>query len=197
MSSNRRTYQLKARAERQRQTRDRIIAATEALHREIGPARTTIADVARRAGVQRLTVYNAFATPDQLFAACQQRFLAASPPPVLRMPNGHEDAAASLKASLRRLYAWYRANEGMERNIHRDRGLLPELDALLRKTADARLDAAADAYASAMSRSGRAQTKSRALIRLALDFRTWDMLAAQQLSDAVIAELFTRAVPSQ
>src|SRR5262252_4872841 len=81
VSSDRPKYKLRARAERQRQTRERIVAATVALHREVGPARTTVADVARRAGVQRLTVYNNFPRLSDLLVACQHAFLTASPPP--------------------------------------------------------------------------------------------------------------------
>src|SRR3981081_1240793 len=76
-----RRYELKARAERQRQTRDRIVAATVALHQEVGPARPTIATNARRAGVQRLTVYNNFPQVSDLLRSCQRHFLAANPPP--------------------------------------------------------------------------------------------------------------------
>src|SRR5436190_63027 len=60
MSSQTRKYELKERAERQEATRRRIVEATVALHEEVGPARTTVAEIARRAGVQRLTVYNHF-----------------------------------------------------------------------------------------------------------------------------------------
>ncbi len=81
VSTHRRKYELKARAQRQRQTRERIVAATVALHEEVGPARTTIADIARRAGVQRLTVYNTFPDAAELFRACQAKFLAEHPPP--------------------------------------------------------------------------------------------------------------------
>ncbi|MBV8944057.1 MAG: helix-turn-helix transcriptional regulator, partial [Solirubrobacterales bacterium] len=69
MSSEKRRYQLKARAESQRQTRERIVRATMELHREVGPAQTTIAEIARRAGVQRLTVYNHFPEEAELFEA--------------------------------------------------------------------------------------------------------------------------------
>src|SRR6185312_17413139 len=58
MSNEKRRYELKARAESQRQTRERIVQATMELHEEVGPAQTTIAEIARRAHVQRLTVYN-------------------------------------------------------------------------------------------------------------------------------------------
>jgi AcrR family transcriptional regulator len=66
-----RKYELKARADRQAETRRRITEATVALHEEVGPARTTVTEVARRAGVTRLTVYNNFPEERELFAACQ------------------------------------------------------------------------------------------------------------------------------
>ena len=53
MSSQMRKYELKARAEKQAATRRRIVEATSALHEEVAPARTTVAEIARRAGVQR------------------------------------------------------------------------------------------------------------------------------------------------
>src|SRR3712207_7691871 len=48
---------------RQRETRHRIVEATVELHRTRGPANTTISEIAQRAGVNRLTVYNHF--PDR------------------------------------------------------------------------------------------------------------------------------------
>lgn len=189
-SHPRKKYQLRARAERQRQTRERIVAATEQLHREVGPARTSIADIARRAGVQRLTVYNTFPRSSDLFAACQHLFLSQNPPPSLRLPGAGEDAIDCLQRAVRQLYRWYRANEAMERHVYRDRRLLPDLDALMRSTADARLDAVADAIAQSLT-SGK---PGRALIRMALDFRTWEMLADNGLRDAEMARLLIGAV---
>src|SRR3954465_11441524 len=81
MSSETRQYELKVRAERQEETRRRIAAATAELHQEVGPARTTIAEIARRAGGQRPTVYNTFPDERSLFAACQAHFMASPPPP--------------------------------------------------------------------------------------------------------------------
>src|SRR3954468_24962347 len=78
-----RPYRLNERARRQEQTRRRIAAATAALPEELGPARTTTAEVARRAGVQRPTVYSNFPRERDLFAACQAPFLAEHPPPDL------------------------------------------------------------------------------------------------------------------
>src|SRR5215210_450988 len=81
VSTQNRKYELRARAERQAETRRRIAAATAALHEEVGPARTTVAEIARRAGVQRLTVYKNFPEDYDLFTACQGHFLAQNPPP--------------------------------------------------------------------------------------------------------------------
>jgi AcrR family transcriptional regulator len=194
MSSDRRKYQLKARAERQRQTRDRIVAATVALHREVGPARTTVADVARRAGVQRLTVYNNFPRLSDLLAACQHAFITGSPPPDVAPPASREDAPAELEAALRRLYGWYRANVEMERNVHRDRALVEDLDRLLRDSADPRLDAAAEGFAKLLARGRTAVSRARALIRLALEFSTWELLDRFGMRDREMSALMVDTV---
>src|SRR5579864_3510168 len=191
MSTDIRRYRLKARAERQRKTRERIVAATAALHQKVGPARTTIADVARRAGVQRLTVYNNFPELGDLLAACQGHFLADSPPGVLA-----ERAPVRLEAALADLYGWYRKNEAMQRNINRDRHLVPELDQLLRLSADARFDAAASDFARLIGGGAKAASAVRPLVRLALDFGTWQRLAGEGLSDRAMARLMQRAVAS-
>ena len=64
-----RKYTLKRRADKQQQTRERIVDAAMALHEELGPAATTISALAERAGVQRLTVYRHFENDEALFGA--------------------------------------------------------------------------------------------------------------------------------
>lgn len=192
--NDRRKYELRARAERHRETRERIVAATVALHREVGPARTTIADIARRAGVQRLTVYNHFPEPAQLLGACQGQFLAESPPPDLSPDGGTGDPLDVLERTLTRLYAWFRANEAMERHVHRDRHVLPVLDELLRRTADPRFDAVAAEYGSLLARTPEPPAPLRAMVRVALDFGTWALLAERDLPDAGAAALMRLAV---
>src|SRR5260221_9883236 len=81
MSTQMRKYELKARDEKQAATRQRIVEATSALHEEVGPARTTVAEIARRAGVQRLTVYTHFPNEIELFDACGQHWMQRNPPP--------------------------------------------------------------------------------------------------------------------
>src|SRR5918997_2366662 len=83
MSTQTRKYELKARAESQRETRDRIARAAAELHEEKGVAHTTVTEIARRAGVTRLTVYNHFADLSELIPACSAHYMALHPPPDL------------------------------------------------------------------------------------------------------------------
>jgi AcrR family transcriptional regulator len=169
-----RKYELKARAERQAETRRRITEATVALHQEVGPARTSVAEVARRAGVTRLTVYNNFPEERELFAACQGHWFEQHPPPPL-------DPADGVEAVLIRLYGWYRETARMAENVRRDRALIPELDALMRETGDARMAELACALGGGP------------MVALALDFWTWRRLAGEGLSDVEAAALMARA----
>jgi AcrR family transcriptional regulator len=185
VSNEKRPYRQKERARRQEETRRRIAAATAALHAEVGPARTTIAEIARRAGVQRPTVYSNFPSEGQLFAACQAHFLAEHPPPDPSAALALADPAERVRRVLLELYAWYRETEAMTGNTQRDRRLLPELDALLAGGADRQLDQ----LAGALAQDGEA----RALVRLALDFSTWQRLTSEGLSDDDAARLMARA----
>src|ERR687893_573213 len=65
-----RTYTLKRRAEQQAETRRRIVEAAVELHSSVGPALTTLSQVAERAGVQRHTLYAHFPDEWSLFLAC-------------------------------------------------------------------------------------------------------------------------------
>ena len=69
------------RAERQAETRRRIVHATVSLHTTDGPARTTISAIADRAGVERHTVYAHFPSERSLFEACTAHWAAIHPFP--------------------------------------------------------------------------------------------------------------------
>lgn len=193
MSSEKRKYELKTRAERQRQTRERIVTATVALHEEVGPARTTVAEIARRAGVQRLTVYNNFPDDDVLLSACQGHWLSLHPPPDPAPAFALQDPAAQLQTVLSALYPWYRENEQMLGNVQRDRYVLPALDARVAATFDEQFAALADALVAGWAVHARRRERMRATITLALDFWTWRCLAKIGLDDATAAELMADA----
>ena len=192
MSIEKRKYELKSRAAAQKQTRERIVAATMELHMEVGPALTTVAEVARRAGVQRLTVYNHFPDDAELFGACQAHWMQLHPLPDFDAALAADDPAERVRTTLRGYYRWYRETEPMARNIQRDRGAVPALDSLMRRTADARLDQLADMLAAGLG----AGLERRALIRLAFDFWTWRRLSREGLDDETAAELMTTAAAS-
>ncbi|HUR85249.1 MAG TPA: helix-turn-helix domain-containing protein [Solirubrobacteraceae bacterium] len=194
MSSEKRKYELKARAERQDETRRRIVAATAELHEEIGPARTTVAEIARRAGVQRLTVYNHFPEDADLFAACQGHFLSEHPPPDFAGALALEDPQTRVRAALGALYPSYREREPMTSKVLRDRSAIPALDELMSRTADAAMAGLADALAAGFGASGEQRTRLRATVALALDFSSWQRLKREGLDDAAAAELMADLV---
>ena len=194
MSIHKRKYTLQARGERQAETRRRIARATAELHEEVGPARTTIAEIARRAGVERLTVYNNFPDEYRLFAACQQHFLAQNPPPDPSPHFGSPDPGRRLEAVLTDLYDWFGRTERMSANVRRDREILPALDALMSDTVDPRVAALADTLAAGFAAEDAPPRTVRAAVRLALDFWTWRRLAREGLDTESAARLMTDAV---
>jgi AcrR family transcriptional regulator len=189
MSTQKRRYELKARAQAQQATRARIAAAASALHEEVGIGKTTVADIARRAGVQRLTVYNHFPDLQTLLPACSAHWLAEHPQPDLEPAFAHEDPAERLRAVLASLYGWYRENAPMQQRVHGERATVSELDAWMAQSADRMLAE----LASALS-AGFDHADARALVALALDFWTWQRLDREGLDDDAAAALMTGVV---
>ena len=189
MSTQKRRYELKARAEAQRATHDRIAAAASALHEEVGIANTTVADIARRAGVQRLTVYNHFPDLRALLPACSAHWLGEHPQPDLAPALALEDPAERLHGVLGSLYAWYRETAAMQQRVYGERATVPELDEWMARSADPMLAGLAAALA-----AGFDHPDAHALVALALDFWTWQRLDGEGLDDAAAAELMAGVV---
>src|SRR3954453_3657844 len=125
MSDQKRTYTKRRRAELEEQTRRRITESAVALHRDVGPARTSISAVAERAGVRRSTVYRHFPDDEALFDACSSHWRAANPPPDPAAWSAIEDPAARARVALRELYAFYDRTEPMYVSLMRDAPLVP------------------------------------------------------------------------
>src|SRR5687767_15482811 len=104
MSTQTRKYELKARAQSQRETRDRIARTAAKLHEEKGVARTTVAEIARRAGVTRLTVYNHFADLSELIPACAGHYETLHPLPDFTEILELEDPSERTRSALAQLY---------------------------------------------------------------------------------------------
>jgi AcrR family transcriptional regulator len=182
----RRRYELRERARRQERTRLRITEAAVELHGTVGPARTTVSAVAKRAGVRRTTVYNHFATDGDLFDACSSHWFTRHPPPDARA-WARLDASGRTGAALCELYAYYRRHEAMLGNVLRDAPLIPALGAIM----EAKWEPALAGMIEALEPAGALQ---RATIRLALDFATWRCFTGSGLDDEQAAHLAARLV---
>ncbi len=186
--TGKRKYEMCKRAEQLARTRELIVAATTELHGEVGPAQTTVTEIARRAGVDRVTVYKHFPDERALFGACQAHWLAGAPPPDVQCHAGIADPQARLKLVLGDLYAWYQQEQQMLRNVLRDAERLPALAELLSGQREARRATVGLLLAGRNVRGAR-RRRTAAALALVLDFRTWDTLAAAGLTDAEAARL--------
>src|SRR3954469_1552386 len=113
-------YTLRKRAERQQQTRQRIVESTVELHRTLGPQRTSVTDIAILAGVQRQTIYNHFPDELSLLKACSAHNRVLNPPPDPAPWVEISDPESRLRHALAEVYAYYRRNEQMTANVTRD-----------------------------------------------------------------------------
>jgi AcrR family transcriptional regulator len=185
--STKRKYELKQRAERLAETRRRITEATVELHRTVGPAATHLNEVARRAGVQRMTVYNHFANDTALLTACSAHWRALHPTPDLAAWRAVDDPGARLRLGLGQLYGWYRETEPMTGNVLRDAQVLPALQAILEGGLLRYLDQARQVLIEPLGARGRRRGRVDAAARAAIDLHTWRALAP--LGDAEAADL--------
>ena len=191
MSSEIRKYELKARAERQRETRDRIARAAAELHEEVGVAQTTVSEIARRAAVTRLTVYNHFPDLDALLPACAAHYESIHPQPDLDEALALPDPFARITETLALLYGWYRETEPLWSKVFSDRVSTPEVDRFLSNTMDRMQDELAAGLAESL---GDGAAGRRPLLRLAVDFWTWRRLSREGLDDRAAGRLMASAV---
>jgi AcrR family transcriptional regulator len=192
-----RRYELKKRAERQAQTRRRIVDAALALHGEVGPVRTTVSAIAGRAGVERLTVYRHFPDETALLTACAADLFDQHPLPEMNGWFAERHPPARLARALGDLYAWYRSTEPVVANLLRDAPELPALREGLRPLSEPLVElpgALSDGWPT-FGPSGRGRLAG--LIGHALEVATWQSLAGRGgLSDREAAALLVVAARS-
>jgi AcrR family transcriptional regulator len=180
--AEKRKYELKRRGERLEETRRRITEETIELHRTVGPAATRISEIARRAGVQRVTVYNHFPV-----AACSAHWRALHPAPDPEAWLAAGDPGTRLRLGLGELYAWYRETEPMTANVLRDAELLPALRPIIERGLGAYLERVRRTLTAPLRGRGRRGARVDAAARAAVDFHLWRALAP--LGDPEAAEL--------
>ncbi|MEV6578623.1 TetR family transcriptional regulator [Streptomyces sp. NPDC051582] len=184
-----RGYEMRKRAEDVGRTRQRIIEAAVHLHGTVGPASTSIAAIADRAGVTRLTVYRHFPDESALFAACSGHWLSRQELPRPEAWSAFDSPVERLTAGLTDLYRFYRAGEQMLALVIRDVHAVPQAIREARERMNRRYvevlagawpDADADADAPVR----------RAVIGHAAAFTTWRSLCREQgLTDDEAVEL--------
>jgi AcrR family transcriptional regulator len=197
--ATRRTYELKRRAERQEETRQRIVDAAVELHSARGPSRTTVQAIAERAGVTRPTVYAHFPDERALFEACSGHVRATVPPPDPTSWEAIADPVARLETALRELYGYYERLEPLLANVERDSAVMPiiaEINAYRARY----LDEVRDLLVGAWPTPGRARSRLARAVGHALEFGTWQSLVRSQKATTVEAvrlmSTFARAAAS-
>jgi AcrR family transcriptional regulator len=170
-----RTYRKRKRAELEAETRLRIIEAAVELHTTVGPARTSIAAIAKRAGVQRHTVYAHFADERSLFRACSAHWESLHPLPDPAAWLKLEDPLLRLRGALEALYGWYEEVADAVAVLSRDASVVPAVAAQWEAWA-VQLARLADTLAAPLGRS----RPVRAAVGHAIAFETWRSLVQQQ-----------------
>jgi AcrR family transcriptional regulator len=189
-----RPYRKKKRAELEEETRLRITEAAVELHRTKGPANTGIVDVARLAGVSRMTVYNHFPTDVDLFTACSTHWATQNPFPDYTQWATIDEPSERLVYALTELYQWYGLKEDMLGKVFRDLPIVPALGQVM--------DGFWSGYVAALVRTlthgwraGRGEVETLdAALRLAIDFNTWRTLRESGLDHDRSAELVARMI---
>jgi AcrR family transcriptional regulator len=185
-----RRYELKQRARRQEQTRQRIVEAAVDLHTSIGPARTTISGIAERAGVERHTVYAHFPDDRTLFGACSAHWAALHPMPDLETLTEIENPVRRLRRALGEMYTWYESVEEDLALFARDASVVPA-EILGRRPAHTA------SVADAVSKAWPRRRTVRAAIGHALEFETWrSLVRRQRLSQAQAVDAMAQFVSS-
>ena len=163
---------MRKRAAASRDMRERILTATMQLHDIKGVAPTTIADIARHAGVGQATVYRHFPTVGRLVEACGRHVWEE-----MRPLTPHQAASAfhdlnDPRQRITRLVeiidAFYARGALRLGLASRDRDLVPELDGFLKA-----VEAGVDAHVAEALRPGEPQPRTLDIVRALLSFPVW------------------------
>ena len=180
-----RQYEQKKRAKSQERTRRRIVEAAVELHETVGPSKTTVTEIADRAGVGRLTVYRHFPDDIALLAACSGLYWGQNPLPDIEPLRAEADPRKRLRLALESAYAYHRSTETMMSHALAD---VP--DSPVWKPYGDYWATVADLVTSSSGLRGRKRSLYRAGVGHALSFATWRSLVREQgLTDKQAVEV--------
>ena len=189
-----RPYRKTKRARQQEETRRRITRAAVELHGTVGPAKAGVTDVAKLAGVSRMTVYSHFPTERDLFMACSSHWASENPFPDPSAWAEIDGPVERLGTALRELYAWYGQKQDMLGKVLRDTPLLPALGSVMDELWWPYLGAVVEVLLPGWPHGPSEPPRVRAALSLAVDFGTWQTLTRSGLDDAQGAELVARMI---
>ena len=188
-----RIYQQRARAAGRARTRDQILDAALALHEEVGFAATTIAAIADRAGVQRLTVYRHFPDDRLLVDSCAARWRASHPAPADSW-SAIADPRQRVRIALDALYGYYATAAPTLAQLLRERERIPLVGSWL-ESHDRLIANLRDGLGEGWGLSGRPRAWLDAFVAHALSVDSWRSLVQDAgLSPADAARLMARSV---
>lgn len=182
-----RTYRLGKRAQKQEETRLRIVEAAVDLHCSLGPAQTTVSQIAERAGVQRHTYYAHFPDEWSLLLACSGLALSRDPLPDVEGWAERPAGRTRIVEGLAELYGWFSRNEGQAACVLRD----AEHHAPTRRIVALRMLPTFERAAALLGE--RLTDRAATLIDVAIDFHCWRTLARRH-DPRTAAELMADAV---
>lgn len=195
-ADEKRSYTKRARARSEAKTNAAILDATLALWAESGPSATTVTAVAKRAGVQRLTVYRHFSDDAALNTAAWDRLTTLNPPPDPAEWAAVTDPAKRLRQALRTLYAHYRNIGRILSNVLHEMDRVPSLADAVDAHASY-LDGIAatlDAGWQPRDKGERGERLLEAALTHAVQSTTWRSLTGSGLTDKDAARLMGQLV---
>jgi AcrR family transcriptional regulator len=170
---------MKARAELQERTRQRITESAVELHGTLGPSRTSLSAVAKHAGVRRSTLYRYFPDEAALFVACSGHWMSQHPLPDLEAWSVVTDPGKRLCMALTEIYAYYDGTELMLANLLRDLGVVEAVQQQFAQFLDY-MEAARATLLVGRRERGRGAQRVRSAVGHALAFTTWRSLVREQ-----------------
>jgi AcrR family transcriptional regulator len=193
---------MKARAEWQERTRQRITESAVELHGTLGPSRTSLSAVAKHAGVRRSTLYRHFPDEAALFVACSGHWMSQHPMPDLEAWSVVSDPGERLRIALTEIYAYYAETEAMLANLLRDLGVVEAIQPQFAHFLNY-MEAARTTLLVGRRERGRGARRVRSALGHALAFTTWRSLVREQgctANEAVdmmcqLADRCTRTAP--
>jgi AcrR family transcriptional regulator len=183
------------RAEKTASTRQRIVEAAIELHGTVGPANTSLAAVARNAGVSRPTLYSHFADEASLFRACTMHWMSQDPPPDPAAWLEIDDSRQRIGTALSEIYSHYARNEQMTGNVFRDMYLVESMRSFSVPLVEGSFAAMTEIISSAFDDGSDLAARRRAVVSVAISFNTWrSLVKIEGLTNKEAADLMAQLV---